>query len=178
MAILQRQDGTVVTDLQAIQAALAPLGVRLNYWPTGGSARLQALLAQTALNEAEKEELLGHLDHCFQRLKDEQGYQSRDLIVLHEVLPGLGEILGKFDKCHTHADDEVRYIVDGEGIFGFVLPDRQQVELTVAAGDYINVPRDTEHWFRLTPMRRIKAVRYFSSTAGWVPEYTGTPVLF
>jgi 1,2-dihydroxy-3-keto-5-methylthiopentene dioxygenase len=85
-------------------------------------------------------------------------------------------MLAKFDKVHTHSDDEVRYIIDGEGIFGFVLPDGRQVELTVETGDYINVPADTEHWFHLTEKRRIKAVRYFTSAEGWVANYTGTPV--
>ena len=176
MASLQRQDGTVVTDTRLIQAGLAPLGVDLQYWPTGGSERLQALLAQASLDENEKEDLLQALDHYFEQLKKDAGYQTRDLIVIHEGLPNLDAMLAKFDKCHTHADDEVRYIVDGEGVFGFVLPDGQQVELTMAAGDYINVPCNTEHWFRLTPMRRVKAVRYFTSTAGWVPEYTATPI--
>ena len=35
--------------------------------------------------------------------------------------------------CDTHADDEVRYIIEGEGIFGFVRPDGTQVELAAGA---------------------------------------------
>lgn len=178
MASLQRQDGTVVADIRLIQENLAPLGVDLKYWPTGGNERLQSLLAQAALDESEKENLLQGLDHYFEQLKKDAGYQSRDLIVIHDELPNLEAMLAKFDKCHTHADDEVRYIVDGEGVFGFVLPEGQQLELTMTAGDYINVPHHTEHWFRLTPLRRVKAVRYFTSTAGWVPEYTATPICF
>ena len=55
-------------------------------------------------------------------------------------------------------------------------PDGTQVELTVQPQEYINVPAGTEHWFYLTPKRRVKAVRYFTNTEGWVPEYTGTPI--
>jgi 1,2-dihydroxy-3-keto-5-methylthiopentene dioxygenase len=55
-----------------------------------------------------------------------------------------------------------------------VRPDGTQVELTVQAEDYINLPAHTEHWFDLTPSQRIKAVRYFTTTEGWVPEYTNT----
>ncbi|MEC4818987.1 MAG: hypothetical protein SAK29_37790 [Scytonema sp. PMC 1069.18] len=39
--------------------------------------------------------------------------------------------------------------------------------------EYINVPAGTEHWFYLTSAQRIKAVRYFTGTQGWVPQYTG-----
>jgi 1,2-dihydroxy-3-keto-5-methylthiopentene dioxygenase len=97
-------------------------------------------------------------------------------IIISSNSKNLLAILTKFDKVHTHADDEVRYIVAGEGIFGFVRPDGSQVELTVQPQEYINVPAGTEHWFLLTPARRIKAVRYFCGTDGWVPEYTGTQI--
>jgi 1,2-dihydroxy-3-keto-5-methylthiopentene dioxygenase len=45
----------------------------------------------------------------------------------------LNTLLSKFNRCHTHADDEVRYIIDGEGVFGFVRPDGSQVELTITS---------------------------------------------
>jgi len=76
------------------------------------------------------------------------------------------------------ADDEVRYIIDGEGVFGFVLPPSlpSQMELTVQPEAYINVPAGTEHWFYLTPQRRLKALRYFTGTEGWTPLYTGKEI--
>jgi cupin superfamily acireductone dioxygenase involved in methionine salvage len=55
---------------------------------------------------------------------------------------------------------------------------KSQVELTIEPGEYINVPTGTEHWFVLTERRRIKAVRYFAGTDGWVPEYTGRELGF
>ena len=109
-------------------------------------------------------------------MQESQGYQSRDLIVLNPQVPNLDALLAKFDKIHTHADNEIRYIIDGDGVFGFVLPDQTQAELTVEPEEYINVPAGTEHWFVLTESRRIKAVRYFTTTEGWVPEYTGREI--
>jgi len=50
--------------------------------------------------------------------------------------------------------------------------------LTVQAEDYINLPANIEHWFELTRSQRIKAVRYFTTTEGWVPEYTNTEKRF
>ncbi|MEM7580491.1 MAG: acireductone dioxygenase [Mastigocoleus sp.] len=178
MAILKLEDGTKYTDLQQIADELAPLGVVLNYWTVGDNPHIKELLAKASLEEDEKNEVLQSLDSYFQELKSKEGYQSRDLIVLHPGIPNLDDLLSKFDRIHTHGDDEVRYIIDGEGIFGFVRPDGTQVELTVQAQEYINVPAGTQHWFYLTPNKRVKAVRYFITTEGWIPEYTDIPIRF
>jgi 1,2-dihydroxy-3-keto-5-methylthiopentene dioxygenase len=176
MAILRLENGTTYTQLSDIVRELAPLNVQLNRWPTGEDPKLNALLAQDVLSDAEKEHVLKALDIYFQQLQQTAGYQSCDLIVLHPGIPNLDAMLSKFDRCHTHADPEVRYIIAGEGVFGFVRPDTSQVELTVQPEDYINVPEGTEHWFYLTTSRQIKAVRYFTTTEGWVPEYTVTEI--
>jgi 1,2-dihydroxy-3-keto-5-methylthiopentene dioxygenase len=176
MAKIRLENGLTITDLPSIAATLAPLNIQLHHWPIGESAELRSLLAQESLDDSEKETVLTALDHYFQRLQASDGYQNRDLIVLNPDVPNLDALLAKFDKIHAHADNEIRYIVDGEGVFGFVLPDETQVELTVEPGEYINVPAGTEHWFVLTESRRIKAVRYFIGTDGWVPEYTGREI--
>ncbi|MEM7554661.1 MAG: acireductone dioxygenase [Cyanobacteria bacterium P01_A01_bin.84] len=178
MAILQLEDGTKYTDLQQIALELASLGVVLNHWSVGDNPHIKELLAKEGLSDAEKNEVLQGLDSYFEDLKQNFGYESRDLIVLHPGIPNLDGLLSKFDRVHTHADDEVRYIVDGEGIFGFVRPDGTQVELTIQPEEYINVPAGTQHWFYLTPAKRVKAVRYFITTEGWVPEYTNTSIRF
>lgn len=176
MAILKREDGSICTEISVIVEELSPLGIQLNHWSVGEDENLRELLERDRLNDAEKETVLQSLDHYFTQLQENSAYTSRDLIVLHPEVPNLDAMLQKFDKVHTHADDEVRYIVAGEGIFGFVRPDGSQVELTVQPQEYINVPAGTEHWFYLTPASRVKAVRYFCGTSGWVPEYTETEI--
>ncbi len=176
MAKLRLEDGTIYTDLSAIAHELAPLNIQLDRWTTGSDPQLHRLLAQTQLSDDEKDQVLAALEHYFKHLQETANYQSRDLIVLHPEVPDLDTLLAKFDRTHTHADDEVRYILDGEGVFGFIRPDGSQVELTVEAEDYINVPAGTEHWFYLTPKRRTKAIRYFSGTEGWVPQYTESEI--
>ena len=176
MAKLQTLSGDVLTDVSHIQSILAPLHVQLKDWPTNDSAH--DLLNKAQLSEEEKERVAKAHDHYFAQLQETENYQSRDLIVLHPDVPNLDVLLEKFARIHTHDDDEVRYIVDGEGIFGFVLPSEEQVLLTVEAGEYINVPKDTEHWFVLTETKRIKALRYFTTTEGWTPVYTDRPIQF
>ncbi|MBE9114887.1 acireductone dioxygenase [Lusitaniella coriacea LEGE 07157] len=176
MAILRLEDGTTYTNTEEIDRELARLNINLSHWTTGDDPEIQQLLAKESLEDREKVRVLEALDGYFEELKRNAGYQSRDLIVLHPQIPNLDQLLSKFDRVHTHADDEVRYIIEGEGIFGFVRPDGKQLELTIQAPEYINVPAGTEHWFCLTPARRIKAVRYFTTTEGWTPQYTGTEI--
>jgi len=176
MAILQLEDGTLLTTLKAIAHELKPLGIHLDHWMVGDNPQLQQLLSQDKLDDSQKEYVLSALDHYFSTLQQTANYQSRDLIVLHPDVANLEEMLAKFDKIHTHQDDEVRYIISGEGVFGFVRPAGDQVRLTVQSEEYINVPAGTEHWFYLTEKRRIKAIRYFTGTTGWTPLYTGQAI--
>lgn len=176
MAFLTRTDGTRISDLGEIRHLLEPLGVSLENWPLPGDPETSRLLSLPMLTVRQGETVLDAFIGRFTHLKNTLGYQSQDLITLFPDLPGLDGLLQKFVSCHTHSDDEIRYIIEGEGVFGFVLSDQDQVELTMTSGDYINVPAGTEHWFRLTASRRVKAIRYFSSREGWVPVYTGRPV--
>ncbi|HJW82541.1 MAG TPA: cupin domain-containing protein [Acidiferrobacterales bacterium] len=178
MARMIFPDGKENTDLSFIQARLNKLGITLKRWPAPEDSRARALLDQQALNDAEKEELLKSVDNRFAELKRDKGYATRDMVVVHEAIPGLPDMLAKFDKIHLHTDDEVRYILAGKGYFGFVEPDGKQFLLEVSAGDYINVPANAEHWFEMKDSKRIKAVRYFIDTKGWAPVYTQRAMLF
>ena len=178
MARMIFPDGKENTDLSFIQARLNKLGIALKRWPAPEDSRARTLLDQQALNDAEKEELLKSVDNRFEELKRDKGYATRDMVVIHEAIPGLADMLAKFDKIHLHTDDEVRYILAGKGYFGFVEPDGSQFLLEVSAGDYINVPANAEHWFEMKDSKRIKAVRYFIDTKGWTPVYTQRAMLF
>ena len=178
MARMIFPDGKENTDLSFIQARLNKLGIALKRWPAPEDSRARALLDQQALNDAEKEELLKSVDNRFEELKRDKGYATRDMVVIHEAIPGLADMLAKFDKIHLHTDDEVRYILAGRGYFGFVEPDGKQFLLEVSAGDYINVPANAEHWFEMKDSKRIKAVRYFIDTKGWTPVYTQRAMVF
>ncbi|MCZ8344213.1 MAG: cupin domain-containing protein [Leptospira sp.] len=131
---------------------------------------LKDLLAQKSLNDGEKEQVLSGLQYRFEELQRDHGYLSRDLIVLHDEVPGISDMLAKFDKLHIHTDEEVRYIIDGSGIFGFIIGG-ERFEVQVSAGDFISIPANTNHWFTLDEKKRIKAVRYFKDNTGWTPVY-------
>jgi 1,2-dihydroxy-3-keto-5-methylthiopentene dioxygenase len=164
--------GKDITDFPTIRNRLASLGITLNRWDAPESARAKELLDKQSLTDAEKEELLNTVENRFEQLKRDKGYKTRDMVVIHEDVPGRAEMLAKFSKIHYHTDDEVRYMLAGRGYFGFVDPDDEQFLLEVSAGDYINVPANTEHWFEMRDSKRLKAVRYFIDTSGWAPVYT------
>ncbi len=176
MAILKFEDGRQITVLEQIRKELEPLKIELSHWPIEKTAKVTPLLRADTLTDAQKEELLSCLDGRFEEQRAKFGYQTRDLVVLHSSVPKIEDMLKIFDKCHRHSDDEVRYIVDGSGIFGFTKADGTQIMLTVESEEFIRVPAGAEHWFVLDQNRRIKAVRYFTSKEGWVANYTGTAV--
>ncbi|WP_411822191.1 cupin domain-containing protein [Leptospira sp. 'Mane'] len=157
-----------IQDTKAVKEFLNKNGIVYESFPAPPT--LDSILSQKSLNDSEKEELLRGLEYRFDDLKKQFGYIARDLVVLHDEIPGIQDVLAKFDKLHIHTDEEVRYIVDGSGVFGFIV-NGEKFEVHVAKGDFISIPENTNHWFTLDNAFRIKAVRYFKDNTGWTPVY-------
>ncbi|MEN0111372.1 MAG: cupin domain-containing protein, partial [Planctomycetota bacterium] len=97
-----------------------------------------------------------------------------DVINVSPDTPNLDAMLAKFDKEHTHSEDEVRFTVRGHGVFWIHPANGDPVfAIEVGPGDLINVPEGTKHWFHLCDDRTIRCIRLFQDTSGWTPEYTG-----
>lgn len=105
------------------------------------------------------------------RLKAERGYVEQDIVELKPDTPGLGEICAKFADEHLHTDDEVRYVLEGEGIFDIRSADDHWMRVTVEPGDLLVVPSGKHHRFLLTQRKHIRCVRLFKDSSGWVPHY-------
>jgi len=130
-------------------------------------------VAQDASAEAVLEAYRTEIDE----MKRRGGYVTADVIDVNARTPGLESMLARFDKEHTHSEDEVRFILAGRGIFFLHLPTPEGdkvVSVEVHAGDLLRVPKGTTHWFTLCEDRRIRAIRWFQEMAGWTPEYTGS----
>jgi 1,2-dihydroxy-3-keto-5-methylthiopentene dioxygenase len=152
-----------------VRGFLARYGVEFDRWEIPSSVK--PLVAKAELSPDEKQAVLDGYREKLAQLATDRGYIQADLIVLHPETPGLDAALAKFDKEHYHTDDEVRYIVDGRGVFGFVGPDGERFRVEVHAGEFISVPKGAWHWFYLCEDRRIKAVRLFQDMSGWTPYY-------
>jgi 1,2-dihydroxy-3-keto-5-methylthiopentene dioxygenase len=102
----------------------------------------------------------------------ERSYQSVDLIALRPDTPHLDAITAKFDKEHHHTDDEVRFTVEGEGVFEINVSDTERLKLTAEPGDLIVIPAFRHHLFYLTEKRAIRCIRLFKTKEGWEAIYS------
>ncbi len=114
--------------------------------------------------DASAEEVLAAYALEIEAMKERGGYTTADVIDIVPETPGLEAMLARFDKEHTHSEDEVRFILAGRGIF-FLNVDgeaggeaasgdesgagRRVLSVEVHAGDMLRVPRGTTHWFTL-----------------------------
>jgi len=108
---------------------------------------------------------------AMERLMAARGYLTQDIIELRPDTPGLGELCDKFKDEHLHTDDEVRFVLAGEGVFDLRSADGRWLRAEVSAGDLLVVPEGLYHRFFLTDRRQIRCVRLFKDATGWTPIY-------
>jgi 1,2-dihydroxy-3-keto-5-methylthiopentene dioxygenase len=104
------------------------------------------------------------------------GYVTADVIDVFPTTPNLDAMLNKFNSEHWHDEDEVRFILEGRGVFHVHPSGRPVFSIEVGPGDLIRVPAGTHHWFDLCADRRIRAIRLFKDPSGWTPHYTESGV--
>lgn len=104
-------------------------------------------------------------------VKRRRDYVEEDIIELSPGTPNLEAICAKFVDEHYHDDDEVRFVLEGEGIFDIRSLDDRWMRVQVDQGDLIIVPKNRHHRFLLTDKKAIRCVRLFKDTKGWTPHY-------
>jgi 1,2-dihydroxy-3-keto-5-methylthiopentene dioxygenase len=153
-------------DRENVAAFLARFGIEYQVWtpdrPLAADASADALLAAYAREIDE--------------MKARGGYVTADVIDVRPDTPNLDAMLAKFSREHWHDEDEVRFIIEGRGLFHVHPAGAPVFAIEVEAGDLIRVPRGTHHWFDLCADRRIRAIRLFQDAAGWTPHYTDSGV--
>ena len=167
MAIVKvPSDNVVVQSPDDVRAFLGRYGIEYERWTP--SAPLSP--------DASAEEVLAAYAEHVETLKRRGGYTTADVLDVTAATPNLEPMLARFNREHWHDEDEVRFIVEGRGLFHVHLADGPVFAVEVEAGDLIRVPRGTHHWFDLCAERRIRAIRLFQNTAGWTPHYTESGV--
>ena len=150
-----------ISDANEMREFLKPFGIWYEKWDVEGRVG----------PDATNEEILEAYSPEIERLKKEYGFVTADVINVNPETPGLDDMLAKFDKEHTHSEDEVRFTVKGSGVF-HIHPDGAPVfSITVESGDLVNVPSGTKHWFNLCNTRTIRCIRLFEDMSGWTPQY-------
>lgn len=155
----------VYTDFESIRDHLAAIGVQFERWA-----------ANHPLSEAAgQEEVLAAYKADIDRLTETYGFQSVDVVSLTPDNPKKDEFRNMFLSEHQHADFEVRFFVDGSGMF-YLHPDDKVYMMRCDKGDLISVPAGTRHWFDMGPNPFFKAIRLFTTPEGWKAEFTGDPI--
>jgi 1,2-dihydroxy-3-keto-5-methylthiopentene dioxygenase len=168
MAILSIPDKQqTITDVSAIRTFLNDRGVFFDQWTAG------VAFADTATPD----EILDAYAQDLKPFMEAGGYQTADVITINHLTENYEAIRAKFLAEHTHSEDEIRFFVDGEGLFWFNLEKEPVFNLLCEKGDLISVPAGTKHWFDAGEKNPfVKAIRIFIDMSGWVPQYTESQV--
>ena len=81
----------------------------------------------------------------------------------------------KFFQEHTHDDFEIRFFIEGEGLF-YIHIDNKVFMILCKAGDLISVPAFTKHWFDMGAQPDFTCIRFFSHERGWIATNTGSNI--
>ncbi len=106
-----------------------------------------------------------------EQIKSAWKYSAQDIVELSPETPNLDAICAKFDKEHLHTDDEVRYVLSGEGFFDIRAKSELWMQVFVEPGDFILVPAERNHLFYLSNKSHIRCVRLFKDNPSWTPIY-------
>ena len=153
------------SDAAAIADGLAEIGVVFERWRAG-----QALAA-----DADDQAVLHAYAADIARLKAQGGYVTTDMLRMLPDNPKAAELRARFLFEHAHAEDEVRFFVEGAAQF-YLHKAGKVFAVLCEAGDLISVPAMTPHWFDMGPRPRFTAIRLFLTPEGWVAEATGSDI--
>jgi 1,2-dihydroxy-3-keto-5-methylthiopentene dioxygenase len=153
------------TEHAEISNKLASLGLRFERWQA--TAPLSA--------EAGQEEVLAAYRADVDRLTAEYGFKAVDVVSIRPDNPQKEAFRQKFLAEHTHADFEVRFFVEGSGLFYLRVGDRVYL-VECEQGDLISVPAGVSHWFDMGAEPDFKCIRLFVIPEGWVGEFTGSEI--
>jgi 1,2-dihydroxy-3-keto-5-methylthiopentene dioxygenase len=157
--LVQSSDGAVIAR------ELGARGVRFERW--AAPVALAADADQAAILAAYAAEI--------SRVQADGGYRTVDAIRLGPDHPDREALRAKFLSEHTHAEDEVRFFVEGRGLFCLHIGG-EVVQVVCEQGDWIGVPAGTPHWFDTGERPSFCALRFFNNSEGWVATFTGDPI--
>lgn len=159
------QQGESINGLAAMQSCLDGIGVRFERWAANGE------LAQDADHTA----AIAAYNESIERLQQQYEFKSVDIVSLRPDHPDKAAFRQKFLAEHIHADFEVRFFIEGRGLF-YLHVDGKVYAVLCEQGDLISVPANTRHWFDMGENPYFKCIRLFTTPEGWVAEFTGSDI--
>lgn len=152
-------------DFEAIRDALAEADIAFERWPA----------RRSFADDADSDTILAAYQQEIERLIDERGYQSFDVVSMNAEHPDREALRKKFLSEHTHSEDEVRFFVRGQGLF-VIHVHGKVFSMLCTQDDLISVPAGIRHWFDMGPAPSFTAIRLFNDPSGWVADFTGDTI--
>ena len=153
------------TDAEAIRERLNAKGVRFERWAADRDLG----------HDPDAETVINAYQHAIDRLVAEKGYQSWDVMSMRADNPNKQALREKFLNEHTHSEDEVRFFVEGAGLFCLHL-DNEVYQILCEKNDLISVPAGVPHWFDMGSEPNFTAIRIFDNPEGWIANFTGDAI--
>ena len=105
-------------------------------------------------------------------LAQKRNYKNRDVVNLSLAtfpdLEAFNNKMKQFYKEHYHEDEEIRYILDGEGYFDVRNENDKWIRTKLVKNDLLILPAGIYHRFTLTnDSKYVKAVRLFKDEPKW-----------
>ena len=148
-----------------ITRELARIGVEFERWRA--SKELETGASQDDVLSAYRADV--------DRLMGRGGYASADVVRMHPDHVDRATLRTKFLAEHTHAEDEVRFFVEGAGAF-YLRDGARVLKIVATPGDLLRLPAGVRHWFDMGPDPYFAAIRLFKTPAGWTASFTGDAI--
>lgn len=146
-----------------IKAQLTEIDVEFEHW------NAHSVLSPDASQEA----VLAAYQKSIDKLNQRYSFKAVDVINVTPDHPDKTVLRQKFLAEHTHDDFEVRFFVEGKGLF-YLHANNNVYAVLCEAGDLISVPNNTPHWFDMGENPQLKVIRFFTIPEGWVADFTGS----
>jgi len=154
-----------LSDPELIARELAERGIGFERWPT----------RDTLPAEATAEMIIEAYASEIRQVQATGPYPTVDAIRLTPEHPDREALRRKFLAEHTHSEDEVRFFVEGRGLFCLHIGG-EVLQVLCEQNDFLRVPAGTRHWFDMGSSPRFTAIRFFDNPAGWVAQFTGDAI--
>eukprot|EP00126_Sphaerothecum_destruens_P004935 Sdes_comp18457_c0_seq1m8422 len=99
----------------------------------------------------------------------EKKYANHDVVSIQPSMQNYETMAETFFKEHIHEDDEVRYILEGNGFFDIRDLNDQWIRIECSQGDLLVFPAGIYHRFTVKKDHCLKAMRIFKEMPKWIP---------
>lgn len=111
----------------------------------------------------------GTVSDELERICKEREYKNRDEKLIGKHLTNYDEMCKTFSTEHLHADEEIRYVLNGSGYFDVRDENDELIRIHVTKGDLLILPEGIYHRYVPDIGNYIHVMRLFKEEPKWTP---------